>query len=128
MYTSGNRAKLRAVLYLRISTAEQSCSMQEAELLPFVESRGWQLTKVYEDQATGTNANRAAFQDMMCDARARKFDVILVWKLDRLARSLKDLVTTLQELSELNVAFVSLKDQVDLTTARSALYALRDSR
>jgi DNA invertase Pin-like site-specific DNA recombinase len=76
---------------------------------------------VYEDKATGTNTSRPQYRKLMVDARARKLDLILVWKLDRMARSLKDLILTLQELSDLGVTFVSLRDNLDLSTSARRL-------
>jgi DNA invertase Pin-like site-specific DNA recombinase len=113
--------KVRCAIYVRCSTADQSTAMQLADLRVYLSNRGWNASSVYEDIATGTNTNRPKFQQMMKDARGKKFDILLVWKLDRFARSLKDLVTHLQELTELGVAFVSLKDQLDLGTSMGRL-------
>ncbi|MGK5088968.1 recombinase family protein [Bdellovibrionota bacterium FG-2] len=108
-------------IYLRVSTAEQSTELQESEIKAYLKSRGWADFKLYEDKATGTNNNRPQLKALLQDARQRKVDIIVVWKLDRFARSLKDLITMLQELTELGVAFVSLKDQMDLTTSAGRL-------
>ncbi len=89
--------------------------------MAYVKARDWDLFEIYEDKATGTNKNRPMLKGLMADARTRKFDIIICWKLDRFARSLKDLITMLQELTELGVDFVSLKDQIDLTTAAGRL-------
>ncbi len=62
-----------------------------------------------------------AFADMMCEARKRKFDVLLVWKLDRLSRSLKDLINTLDELGLLGIHFISYDDNLDTTTPTGKL-------
>ena len=106
--------KLKVVVYLRCSTSEQSTDMQLSELQEYALARGLTVQGIYQDQRTGTNTNRPEFQQMMKDARARKFNLLLIWKLDRFARSLRDLLTHLQELTELGIAFVSLKDQLDL--------------
>ncbi len=96
--------------------------MQIHELQEFAASRGWTIFAVYEDTATGTNTNRPMFQKMMADARAKRFDVLAVWKLDRFARSLRDLVNHLQELTDLGIGFVSVKDAgIDLTTPTGRL-------
>src|SRR4051794_31335910 len=109
--------KTKAALYVRCSTVEQNTVMQLSELSECLAGRGWGLFKVYEDKATGSNVNRPLFQELMKDARGKRFDVVIVWKLDRFARSLKDLVNHLQELTDLGIGFVSLKDAgVDLTT------------
>jgi putative DNA-invertase from lambdoid prophage Rac len=111
----------RAVVYLRVSTLEQSCDLQQRELLQFLNARDWQLQHTYEDTATGTNGNRPQLQQLLKDARERKFDVLICWKLDRLFRSLKGLVTTLAELNELGIEFISLKDNIDLSTSTGRL-------
>ncbi len=113
----------RVGLYVRVSTGEQSTELQRRELEQFVAARGWSLFRIYEDQATGTNANRPMLKALMKDVRQRKLDVVMCWKMDRLFRSLKDLLFTLHELSELNVEFIALRDQIDLTTATGKLMA-----
>ncbi len=113
----------RVGIYLRVSTDTQSTDLQAQELRQYSQARGWNEFSVYEDKATGTNANRPELKRLLADARCRKIDLILVWKLDRFARSLKDLLTLLQELAELGVDFISLRDQLDLTTAAGRLMA-----
>lgn len=110
----------RCAIYLRVSTQDQDTGIQRTDLIEFAQTRGWQVT-IYEDKATGTTTQRPEFQKMIKDARSRKFDTLLVWKFDRFARSLKDLVIHLQELTELDVALISLKDQVDLGTSTGRL-------
>ena len=112
---------MRAGIYLRVSTQDQSTDMQLADIQEFAMLRGWTVIGIYEDKATGTNAQRPQLKRLMQDARARKFNIIIAWKLDRFFRSLKDLVLTLEELENLSVQFVSLKDQIDLTTAAGRL-------
>ncbi len=111
----------RIAIYIRCSTTEQDTSMQLHDLQEFTKARGWLVHKVYEDYASGTTANRKALKEMLQDAKQRKFDVLVVWKLDRLFRSLRDMVTTLHELGDLGIEFVALRDQVDLTTASGRL-------
>lgn len=111
----------RIGIYLRVSTQDQSTELQLKEIQAYLTARGWSDAKIYEDKATGTNANRPMLKALLSDARARKLDTCIVWKLDRFARSLKDLVTMLQELNELGVEFVSLKDQLDMTTSAGRL-------
>ncbi|HAR41982.1 MAG TPA: resolvase [Bdellovibrionales bacterium] len=111
----------RVAIYLRVSTQDQATELQQRELTAYVQARGWVVFKTYEDKATGTTANRAMLKAMLTDARLRRFDRIIVWKLDRFARSLKDLVTMLQELSELGIEFISLRDNIDLTTSSGRL-------
>ena len=114
---------LRAVFYVRVSTTnhQQNPEVQLNDLRPFVEQRGWELTGEYVDRCTGSKESRPELNRLMADAKQRKFDVIVVWKLDRFARSLKHLVVALAEFESLGVQFVSLKDNLDLTTASGRL-------
>jgi DNA invertase Pin-like site-specific DNA recombinase len=105
----------RAAIYVRVSTAEQDTDMQETELLQYVESRGWEYV-VYRDKAqSGSKNDRPALNAMLNDMRRRKFDVVVVWKLDRLARSLKQLLTIGEECRSLGVDLVSLRQNIDTT-------------
>jgi DNA invertase Pin-like site-specific DNA recombinase len=114
--------KLRCALYLRVSTLDQKTDLQREELESYCQARGWAIVATYEDKATGMNANRPEFQQAMKDAKAKKFDVLAVWKLDRYARSLADLLQNLQLLTDLGIAFVSMKDAgCDWTTPTGRL-------
>ena len=108
----------RAALYLRVSTADQHCENQRPDLETYIAARGWTLTETYIDQGvSGAKDARPALTRLMTDARRRRFDVLLVWRLDRLGRSLRHLLTVIDELHDLGVAFVSLNEGIDLTTA-----------
>ncbi|MEI6080097.1 MAG: recombinase family protein [bacterium] len=111
----------KVAIYVRVSTSEQSTELQLGDLNRYVEARGLDIYKVYEDKATGTNDKRPSLKQLLEDARKRKFDVVLCWKLDRFFRSLKDLVNTLQYLTDSGVQFVSYKDNIDLSTASGRL-------
>ena len=105
----------RAAIYVRVSTAEQDTDMQETELRQYVESRGWECV-VYRDKAqSGAKNDRPALNAMLSDLRRRKFDVVVVWKLDRLARSLRQLLTIGEECRSLGVDLVSLRQNIDTT-------------
>lgn len=113
----------RVAVYVRTSTADQNTALQKDELQTFCQARGWIIVEVFEDKMTGTHANRPEFQRLLRLARQRKIDVLACWKLDRAFRSLKDMVNVLQELTELGVEFISMKDQIDLTTTTGRLLA-----
>jgi DNA invertase Pin-like site-specific DNA recombinase len=116
--------QLRAAFYVRVSKAkgQQDPEMQLNDLRPFAAARGWQLlTDPYVDRLTGSVEARPALNRLMADAKARKFDIVCVWKLDRFARSLKHLINALAEFEALGVAFVSLRDNLDLTTPSGRL-------
>jgi DNA invertase Pin-like site-specific DNA recombinase len=111
-----------AAIYARVSTDKQKVDMQLNELREFVARSGWTIYSEYIDQSfTGTNTNRPAFLEMMEAARKRKFDVLVVWKLDRLSRSLKDLINTLDELGSCGIDFVSYDNNLDTSTPTGKL-------
>ncbi len=111
----------KVAIYARVSTTHQNTELQVNELSEYVRLRGWTIAGTYQDISTGTNTSRDGFRSLIKDARLRHFDIILIWKLDRLFRSLKDLVTTVNEFEELGIALVSLKDHIDLTTSTGRL-------
>lgn len=109
-------------IYARVSTDRQSTESQSNALRDFIEKRSWTLFKEYVDAGfTGSNTKRPAFTEMMADAKRRAFDVLLVYKLDRLSRSLKDLITTLDDLQSLGIDFVSYDNGLDTTTPTGRL-------
>ena len=104
----------RVGLYARVSTPHQhTIGMQLRE---FLERRRWQEVLVVEEVVSGSR--RRPERDRLLDsARRREIDIIAVWRLDSWGRSLSDLMLTLRELQELDVAFVSLTEAFDLTTS-----------
>lgn len=90
--------------------------MQLRQLREYLEHRRWREVLVVEEVASGSR-RRPERDRLLAAARRRELDIIAVWRLDRWGRSLTDLVLTLQELQDLNVAFVSLTEAFDLTTA-----------
>ena len=104
----------RAVLYGRVSTVDQHPETQLLELRQLVEQRGWQLVEEYIDHGiSGTRVRRPALDKLMADAARHRFDVVVVWAFDRLARSVRHLLETLDELSRLGLEFVSLRENID---------------
>jgi DNA invertase Pin-like site-specific DNA recombinase len=104
-----------AAVYVRVSTVDQHTELQETELLEYCQRRGWQQC-VYRDKGqSGAKDNRPALAEMMKDIRKRKVDVIVVWALDRLARSLKHLLTIAEECKALGVDIVCLRQNIDTT-------------
>jgi len=96
--------------------------MQLAELREYAGRRGWQIVEEFTDQGvSGCKESRPALNRLMSDACRRRFDAILVWKIDRFGRSLKHLVNALAELAALGVAFISLRDNLDLSTPSGRL-------
>jgi DNA invertase Pin-like site-specific DNA recombinase len=105
----------RAAIYVRVSTAQQDTDLQEHELQEYCQRRGWSCV-VYRDRGqSGAKNDRPALTAMMNDLRRRKIDVVVVWALDRLARSLKQLLSIAEECRSVGVDLVSLKQNVDTT-------------
>lgn len=114
----------RVAIYARVSTngQGQDVTLQTRELQRFAEARGWTVIGEYVDQGvSGAKDRRPALDRLMADAKHRKCDVILVWKLDRFGRSLRHLVNALAELEAVGCAFVSMTDNLDLTTPAGRL-------
>jgi DNA invertase Pin-like site-specific DNA recombinase len=113
----------RVALYARVSTLNgQNPEMQLAELREYAQRRGWVIAGEYVDLGvSGARESRPEFNRMMADAHSRTFDAIACWKLDRMGRSLKHLVNTLADLQAYGVAFISLRDNLDLSTPSGRL-------
>ncbi len=111
----------RAALFGRVSTTDQTTENQLDELRRYAEARGWSVTEYVDEGVSGAQDKRPALDRLVGAAKRRKIDVVVVWRLDRLGRSLKHLVTLLDELQALNVGFVSLGDRIDLSTPAGKL-------
>jgi DNA invertase Pin-like site-specific DNA recombinase len=112
----------RVALYARVSTKGQTVENQLLDLRRYALSRGWEIAGEYKDEGiSGTKDNRPALSELMNAARKRKVDAILVWKLDRFARSTRHLVNALDELRGLGVDFASYQENMDTTTAAGKL-------
>jgi DNA invertase Pin-like site-specific DNA recombinase len=105
----------RAALYVRVSTTDQEVGLQETELREFAERRGWQYQVFTDRGQSGAKVSRPALDDLLERLRKKKFDVLVVWALDRLARSLRQLLTIAEECKALGVDLVSLKQNIDST-------------
>ena len=103
----------RAALYLRVSTVDQHPETQLYDLRQMATQRGFEIVQEYRDMISGAKARRPGLDQMMADARRGKFDVVLVWASDRIARSVKHFLEVLDELSRLNVEFASFREQID---------------
>lgn len=106
----------KAAVYIRISTDDQNTAMQNDELPTYCAARGWAVTEIYTDKMSGAKDRRPALDRLMADARRKRFDVVVVWRFDRFARSTSHLLRALEEFSALGVDFVSLKESVDTST------------
>jgi DNA invertase Pin-like site-specific DNA recombinase len=103
----------RAALYMRVSTVDQHPETQLFDLRQMAAQRGYHIVHEYTDRISGAKARRPGLDELMRDARRGRFDVVLVWASDRIARSVKHFLDILDELNRLNVEFVSFREQID---------------
>ena len=115
------RKSKKVALYTRVSTDEQKTDLQLMDLKDYASKRGYTIYHIYEDIISGAARERKALDLLMDDARKRKFDIVLVWKFDRFARSLKMLVDSLALFQELGIDFISYKENIDTTTSMGRL-------
>jgi DNA invertase Pin-like site-specific DNA recombinase len=116
VFGQGRKTQIRVGLYARVSTHDQqTLRLQNRAMQDYASRRGW--TVAIEVKEIGSGASVRELRKKLLDAaRRRDIDVVVVWRLDRWGRSMADLVTTLQELRDLDVGFVSLTEALDLTT------------
>src|SRR5580692_6579924 len=109
---------MRAAIYARVSTSNQGQDphVQTRELGEFCKRRGWTLVEYVDIGISGTKEKRPALDRLMADAHRRRFDVVVVWRFDRFARSVSHLLRALETFNSLGIAFVSLREQIDTST------------
>jgi len=113
---------MKVAIYGRVSTQDQHVDNQVLELRKYCNARTLTVWREFLDIGiSGSKESRPQFDLMMNEARKRKFDVLIVWKLDRLSRSLKHLLNTLDELNALNISFIDYSNNLDTTTAQGRL-------
>ena len=103
----------RAALYMRVSTVDQHPETQLLDLRQMAAQRGYEIVHEYTDRISGTKAKRPGLDQMMADARRGRFDVVLVWASDRIARSVKHFLEVLDELNRIGVEYVSFRENID---------------
>ena len=103
----------RAALYMRVSTVDQHPETQLLDLRQMAAQRGYEIVDEYTDRISGAKAKRPGLDQMMTDARRGRFDVVLVWASDRIARSVKHFLEVLDELNRIGVEYVSFRENID---------------
>ena len=103
----------RAALYLRVSSIDQHPETQLHDLRQMAAQRGYEIVAEYTDKISGTKAKRPGLDQMMMDARRGRFDVVLTWACDRIARSTRHFLAVLDELNRTSVEFVSFRENID---------------
>lgn len=120
----------RVAVYLRVSTQEQTTENQSLKLGEVASHAGWSITKVYEDKAiSGAKGRdkRPAFDDLCKDAARREFDIVMAWSVNRLGRSLQDLIGFLSELHATGIDLYLDQQGIDTTTpAWKAMFQMLD--
>jgi putative DNA-invertase from lambdoid prophage Rac len=111
----------RVAVYARVSTFEQDPENQLQELRRYCEARGWTAVEYVDRGVSGSKDKRPALDALLKNAKRRRFDVLVCWRLDRLGRNLRHLVTILEDLQHVGVAFVSLGEGIDCTTPAGKL-------
>ncbi len=112
---------MRAALYARVSTQDQEPENQLQELRRYIEARGWEATEYVDHGVSGAKDRRPGLDRLVTDAKRRRFDVLVCWRLDRLGRNLRHLILLLDDLQAIGVDFVSLAEGIDATTPAGRL-------
>ncbi|HUC75603.1 MAG TPA: recombinase family protein, partial [Vicinamibacterales bacterium] len=112
---------MRAAIYARVSTLDQEPENQLQELRRYIQARGWTAIEFVDRGVSGAKDRRPALDELLKDARRRKFDVLVCWRLDRLGRNLRHLVTLLDDLQALGIGFVTLGEGIDTSTPAGKL-------
>ena len=114
---------MEVAIYIRVSTEDQakegySLEVQREYLESFAKREGLEIFKVYQDDGiSGYSTERPALKNLLKDAKEKKFDLVLVYKIDRFSRNLKDLLNLVDELSTYGVGFKSATEPFDTTTS-----------
>ena len=103
----------RAALYMRVSTLDQHPETQMYDLRGLAAQRCFQIVQEYTDRISGAKAKRPSLDRLMADARRGRFEIVLVWACDRLARSVRHFLEVLDELNRLNIEFLSCRENID---------------
>jgi DNA invertase Pin-like site-specific DNA recombinase len=103
----------RAAVYTRVSSVDQHPESQLLDLRQMAAQRNLEIVTEYSDRISGAKARRPGLDNLMRDARRGRFDVVLVWAADRIARSVRHFLEVLDELNRLNIEYVSLRENID---------------
>jgi len=113
----------RVGIYARVSTSDQTAENQLLELRRYVQARGWNATEYVDTGVSGAKDRRPALDQLTLDARRHRVDAVICWKLDRLGRNLRHLVMLLDEWQSRGIAFITLGEGIDTSTAAGRLVA-----
>lgn len=108
---------MKVAVYCRVSTEDQDFNKQEKICKAYCESKGWEIFKVYKDTISGAKESRPQFNELLKDLRHYKFRMVIVTKLDRMGRSLKHLISLLDEFKSKSVEFVAVTQNIDTSSS-----------
>jgi len=112
---------MKAAVYVRVSTAEQNPEIQKELLIDYCKNNNLDVFSIYEDVISGAKDSRPAFNRLINDMRSRKFDCVVVYKLDRIGRSLQHLLQLFQEFKNSNIKFISITQNINTSTPEGHL-------
>jgi DNA invertase Pin-like site-specific DNA recombinase len=117
----------KVAIYARVSTSDQNTESQLMELRSYAQRRDYEIYREYVDHVTGVVSKRRAgqgaeYKRLISDAKMRRFDIVLVWKFDRFARSLQALLEGLKLFEHLGIGFISATQEIDTTSATGILF------
>ena len=113
---------MRVAIYARVSTDDQTNQTQINELKKYCELKGWSDITIFQDEGiSGTKTSRPEFDKMIEAAKNKEIDAIMVWRFDRASRSTRHLLQLLDDLKKWDVDFISLKEQIDTSSAAGKL-------
>lgn len=112
---------MKVAIYARVSTDDQNTQTQINECVAYCQARGWAHTIFADQGISGTKTSRPEFDKMLEAAKAGEFTAVMVWRFDRASRSTMHLLTLLDDLRAHDVDFISIREQVDTSTAAGKL-------
>ena len=112
---------MKIAIYCRVSTEEQDAKKQEDELLEFAKNRGFEVFKVYTDVISGSKDSRPELNNLMDDAYNNRFNGVLIWKLDRLGRSLQHLIDIVNKFQIWKINLICKTQDIDTSTPNGKL-------
>lgn len=111
----------KVAIYVRVSTEDQNTDMQKEACVKYSEAHNYEIFKIYSDITSGTKSSRPSLNQMMFDMRNGLFDGIIIWKLDRLGRSLSHLLNLVEEFQKRHIDFVCITQNFDTSTSQGKL-------
>jgi len=114
---------MRCAVYARVSTSDQTCENQLLELWRYVEARGWTAVEYVDHGVSAAKDRRPALDQLVTDVRRHKVQAVVCWRLDRLGRNLRHLIMLLDEWQSRGIAFITMGEGIDTSTAAGRLVA-----